>query len=232
MGWINWEIVLRLTLTFFTLLILARFMGRKEISQMTFFNFISAVAIGSIAASQAISTDISIANGMLALVAWSLFTILMGYVDIKSKLARKVLDGEPVIVIKNGKIMEKAMRKTRLDLDALKAMLRLKNVFSISDVEYAIFETNGSLSVMKKEQQLPVTKNDLGLQTPSQSLAIATEVVSDGSINYTNLSRLHVNEDWLKQELKKQGIMSVQDVFYAEVKQDGSLYINKREDIH
>lgn len=156
------ELLIRITAGFIVLFILARVMGRK-ISQMTFFNFVSAIAIGSITANMVLNSNISIRNGFIALISWALFTIFIGYIDIFSKKSRKLTTGEPIIVIKEGKIMEHSLRKTRLDVDRLRSLLRQKNIFAISDVHYAIFETNGKLSVMPKEGQQPVTKADLSI---------------------------------------------------------------------
>ncbi len=127
------ELVLRLVIAFITLIVLTRLMGRKEISQMTFFNFVSAISIGTLGASLAIDSSISITNGLIALVAWSVFTIFVGLLDIKSQKFRVVIEGEPRILVKKGQIMEDELRKVRLDIDALYALLRKKNVFSVSD---------------------------------------------------------------------------------------------------
>src|SRR4051794_34405375 len=123
------ELVLRLAIAFITLLTLTRLIGRKEISQMTFFNFVSAISIGTLGASLAIDPSISITNGLIALVAWSAFTIFMGILDIKSQKFRVAVEGEPRILVKKGKIMEDELRKVRLDIDTLNALLRKKNVF-------------------------------------------------------------------------------------------------------
>ncbi|MDQ0231642.1 uncharacterized membrane protein YcaP (DUF421 family) [Metabacillus malikii] len=138
------ELMLRVAIGFFVLFTLARIMGRKEISQMTFFNFVSAIAIGSITANLVVSRNLSIRNGVLALVGWAAFTLIMDVIDIKSKRARIITTGDPIIVIKEGKIVERALKKSRLDLDALNTMLRQKNIFAVADVDYAIFETNGN----------------------------------------------------------------------------------------
>nr|WP_318036155.1 DUF421 domain-containing protein [Halobacillus amylolyticus] len=178
-----WELLLRVALSFLVLFSLARIMGRKEISQMTFFNFVSAIAIGTIAGSLAVSQDLSIRNGVIALVGWAFFTIVIGFIDIKSKQARKVTSGDPLIVIKDGQIMVNSLRKSRLDMDTLNTMLRQHNTFKIEDVDYAIFETNGKLSVVKKDTKQPLTKGDMNiLNTRSRIYPIATEVISDGSI--------------------------------------------------
>src|SRR5699024_3914669 len=157
------ELLLRLVLAFLVLFTMARIMGRKEISQMTFFNFVSAIAIGSLSANFALSQDVSIRNGVIAIIAWTIFTLLMGFMDIKSNNIRKVTTGQPLIVVKNGRIMENSLRKARLDIDSLRALLRQKNVFAISDVDYAIFETSGKLSVLKKELKQSVTKLDMNV---------------------------------------------------------------------
>src|SRR5699024_10468629 len=152
------ELLLRLALAFVTLLVLTRIIGRKELSQMTFFNFISGISIVTIGAALAIVSNLSVVNGIIALVGWSIFTIALGLLDIQSKKARFLIEGEPRILIKKGKIMADELKKVRLDIDALHSLLREKNIFGMADVEYAVFETDGNLSVLKKEAQQPVTK--------------------------------------------------------------------------
>jgi uncharacterized membrane protein YcaP (DUF421 family) len=203
-------------------------MGRKEISQMTFFNFVSAIAIGEIAASLVVDDQLSIRNGLIALAGWSFYTLLMSYIDIKSVNARKLLIGEPVILVKEGKIMEQALRKCRLDLDSLRAILRQKNVFSMADIEYAIFETDGKLSVMKKESGQPLTKGDMNIIIKKKEFPLPTGVVLDGNINTENLAKLDLNTDWLHQELLTAGVNSLSDVFYAEIQPDGTLFIDSK----
>ncbi len=225
------ELLLRISLSFITLLFLTRIMGRKELTQMTFFNFVSAIAIGSLTAALAVDSSLSMRNGVLALIGWSIFTIILGMMDLKSKEARKLLEGEPRILIKKGKIMEDELRKVRLDEEALRALLRQKNIFSFSDVDFAIFETNGKLSVLKKETQQPITKKDLNM-TPKMSSTspLATEIIGDGQVIHSNLDKLHLTSKWLDQQLHNAGIQSIEEVFYAEVQKDGSLYIDKRDD--
>jgi uncharacterized membrane protein YcaP (DUF421 family) len=226
------ELTFRIALSFFVLFVLTRIMGRKEISQMTFFNFVSAIAIGSIAANLVVSQNVSIRNGLLALGGWAAFTLVMGFIDIKSKKVRKVLMGDPLIVIKEGKIVESAMSKSRLDLDALNAMLREKNVFAIADVEYAIFETNGKLSVMKKEPKQTVTKSDMNIfSTNKNTYPFPTEVISDGKILSNNLSKLNLDTKWLEDQLEQAGINSASEVFYAEVQQNGKLFIDSKDNL-
>ncbi|MGM0851022.1 MAG: YetF domain-containing protein [Bacillota bacterium] len=226
------DLLLRLVLAFGTLLALTRIMGRKEISQMTFFNFVSGIAIGTIGASLAIDPSLSVRNGLIALIGWTLITILLGYIDINSKKVRELIEGQPRILIKKGQIMEDELRKVRLDIDALNALLRQKNVFAVSDVDYAIFETDGNLSVMKKEPSQPLSKSDFGIQNPAlNTYPISTEVINDGRIIMSNLEKLNLNTEWLEQQIRLSGINSISDVFYAEVQKDGKLYIDGKNDM-
>lgn len=223
------ELLLRITLGFFVLFTLTRIMGSKEISQMTFFNFVSAIAIGSISASLVIFSDVSIRNGLIALVGWAIFTLLSGYADIKSHRLRKITTGDPQIVIREGKIMEDTLRKTRLDLEELRAMLREKNVFSIKDVDYAIFETDGKLSVLKNDLVQPLTKKSNENVTQAKIFPIPTALILDGKIHHSNLTKLNLGESWLNQQLLQAGIDSAAKVFYAEVQQDGTLHIDQKK---
>ncbi|MFD2046347.1 YetF domain-containing protein [Ornithinibacillus salinisoli] len=223
------ELLIRIATGFLVLFILTRILGRKEISQMTFFNFVSAIAIGSIAANLVVSSNLSIRNGILALIGWTIFTLLMDFIDIKSKKGRMVVTGSPVIVIKEGKLVDKALRTSRLDLDSLNAMLRQQKIFSIADVDYAIFETNGKLSVQRKENKNTVTKLDLNIPSKSKIYPIPTEVISDGIILTNNLDKLNLDINWVKQQLKQFGVNSISDVLFAQIQTDGTLFIDKKE---
>lgn len=223
------ETILRVTISFLVLFLLARLMGRKEIGQMTFFNWASAIGIGSIAGNLAVNESTLIKDGVISLIVWTLFTILMDMLDLKSKQWRTVTTGEPLIVIKAGRIMERALKISRVDLDELQALLRQKDIFSLNDVDYAILETNGDLSVLKKESQQPVTKNDLNIMSPKKDLIpLPTEVIADGKVNSKNLSKLKLDNNWLDRELQKAKIHSAEDVFFAQVQQDGTLYIDRK----
>ncbi|MEI2358917.1 YetF domain-containing protein [Mesobacillus zeae] len=224
------ELVLRIAISFATLLVLTRIMGGKEISQMTFFNFVSGISIGAIGASVAIDASLSIRNGLIALGLWSAFTIFLGFLNIKSKQARIAITGQPIILIRKGQIMDEALRKAQLDVESLISLLRKKNVFAVSDVDYAMFETDGSLSVMKKESKPPVVKSDMNQQA-NNVFPISMAVITDGKIDIKNLRKLNLDKKWLDQQLKSAGINSVADVFYAQVQKDGTLYIDNKNDV-
>lgn len=222
------EVIIRVIYSFFVLLILTRLMGKKEISQLNVFTFITAITIGNIAASITTDRDLKILNGILGLIGWALLTILMSYFSVKSKVARKLIVGEPLILIRDGKIMENTLNKVHLDTTTLEGMLRSKDIFSLKEVEFAIFEIDGSLSVMKKQDSQKGKKGKMWKKT--MLFPTSTCVISDGEINEDALSNLNLDRKWLKEQLKKAGFNSPEPIFYAELQPDGSLYFDYRDD--
>lgn len=225
------EIILRAIGTYFVLYILTRLMGRKQVSQLTFFNYVAGITIGSIAAQVSISSSITFKQGIVSLIVWASLTLIFAFINMKSKAARFLLDGQPEIVIKDGKIMEKALRRLVLDIDELTLLLRNQKIFSLEDVDYAILETNGKLSVLKKSDYQNVIRQDLNIQkAKNDAFPLPTEIIVDGRIMKKNLQKLNLNEEWVNLQLDQAGIRSVADVFYAQVQKNGSLYIDKRND--
>lgn len=222
------EILLRTTFSFIVLLLMARLMGRKQLSQLTFFNYITGITLGSIAAEIASKTHTVFLNGLTSIIWWSLLTILISYIGMKSARARVLLDGEPVVVIKEGKILENELRKLHLNMDDLSMLLREKDVFSTQEVEFAVFEPHGELSIMLKEEKQPVTRQDQKLFTVKPKF-IPMEVVVDGKVVQKNLQEAGLSLDWLRNQLTASNI-DLSDVFYIELQKDGSLYIDLRND--
>jgi len=223
-----WEMILRATLSFFALLILARILGKKQLGQLTFFHYTTGITFGSIASEIAAQAETPFTDGLIALIWWSVLTYLMTIITIKSKKARVLIDDKPTIVIQNGLILESALKKNRLHMDELTMMLREQAVFSVQDVQYALLETTGKLSVLPKPAEQPATKQDVKADVTPPSY-IPTEVVSDGQLIYENLVELELTEDWLMKKLKKQNVQSVEDIYFAQVQANGSLYISLKD---
>jgi uncharacterized membrane protein YcaP (DUF421 family) len=215
-------------ITFIVLLIIAKIMGKKQLSHLTFFNYITGITIGSIAAN-GVNIDSNTAyDDYIGLVIWFGLTIIICIISLKSSRMREIFAGEPAIVIKKGKIQKKKLKSLRLSLNDLTMLLREKDVFCISDIDYAILETNGEISILKKEEYNLVTKKDMNIKTTTKPF-INTSVIIDGNLIKNNLKELNIKESWLKQELKKQNIKDYKDVLYAEIKDDGTLYVDKGE---
>ncbi|MET0786810.1 MAG: DUF421 domain-containing protein [Paenisporosarcina sp.] len=223
------EMLLRTTVTFSVLLGLARLLGKEQLSQLTFFNYITGITIGSIAGEIVSHEDTHYINAITSLIWWSLLTILVSFISIKSNRAKELLDDKPLIVIKEGKILEKALKKSRLPLSDLNMLLRIQGIFSVKDVHFAVLETNGELSVFKKVSQQPATKQDVKAPTETPKFMPCT-IISDGKVVTKNLQGVGHTEEWLHKQLVKHGVNSVEQVFYAEIESDGSLYIDFGED--
>ncbi|WP_107951689.1 DUF421 domain-containing protein [Lysinibacillus parviboronicapiens] len=223
-----WEMILRVIFSFFVLLILTRILGKKQLSQLTFFHYITGITLGSIAAQIASQAQTNFLDAFIALVWWGVLTYIMTIVTIKSTKTRVLIDGKPTIVVQNGLILESALKKNRLHMDELTMMLREQAIFSVQDVQYALLEPNGKLSVLQKTSEQVATKQDVKASV-SPPTYLPTEVVSDGQLIYENLVELELTEDWLIKMLKKQNIQSVEDVYFAQVQTNGSLYISLKD---
>src|SRR5690554_5022433 len=155
---------------YLTALVLTRLAGRKLVSQMTFFDFVVGVIMGSAAVNAAVQQQNTSLSGFVILTVIFLLTMIVDFVHLKSIRIRKTIASEPVAVVENGRIADKNMRKIRLSIEELMMKLREKNVFNVADVEFAIMEVDGKLSVQKKSQKQPMTPSDIGISTPYRGL--------------------------------------------------------------
>lgn len=217
-------ILLRSIITFVGLLALTLLMGRKQLSQITFFDYIVGITIGSIAASIAVDRSISVIDGIIATLVWCAMPILLGYIAVKSITFRRLIDGEPKVVIQNGTIINKNMLKEKYNTGDLLMQLRERGVFDITEVEYAILEPNGELSVLKKSQYNSLTPKDLSIQTDYKGLM--TELVIDGRIISQHLQIVGKDIQWLLDQLKSRNIKNIKDIVFAGLQTDGQLYIS------
>lgn len=221
-------VLVRSIIAFFSLLIFAKILGKQQISQLTFFDYALGITIGSIAAT--LTTDLSSRAWphFVGLFAWALLGYLMEYITEKWRYVAKYIEGEPTIVIMNGKIMEDVLRKMRYTAADIMALLRNKDVFDLSQVDFAIIEPNGQLSVLKKPDYEPLTPKDMNIvKAPS---GISTELIYDGVLINENLRQLNKTEKWLTDQLKMNEVKDISEVFLATLTPSGSLYIDKYED--
>lgn len=219
------DIILRSTFSFFSILILARIIGKKQLGHLTFFHYITGITIGSIAAEISVQKKTIFWDGILSLVIWTFLTMLVSFVSLKSSKIRELVDDRPTIIIQNGTIIQSGLKKARLHTDEVAMLLREQGIFSFDEVLYAVFETNGELSVLKKPAKSPSTKEDVKADI-SIPPYMPTIVVTNGKINNQNLEQLDLTEEWLMNKLKKKKIKKVDDVYFAQVLENGSLYVS------
>lgn len=220
------SIALKSIVAAFVLFVLARIMGKKQISQLTFFDYVVGISIGSIAGSLSVERRISYIDGITSMLIWALVPLVFSYLSAKSMRARKLLDGTPTILIQNGKIVEKNLKKVKLTINDLLEELRVKDAFNIADVEFALLETNGKVSVLKKSPNQPTANS--GSKASAKAQGLYANVIIDGKIMKENLSLLDKNESWLLSELKKSNILTPESVLLACCDTSGVLHIDRK----
>lgn len=221
-------VLVRSIIGFFSLLIFTKILGKQQISQLTFFDYALGITIGSIAGT--LTTDLSSRAWphFVGLLSWAFLGYLMEYITEKWRYAAKYIEGEPTIIIMNGKIMEDALRKMKYTAADIMGLLRNKDVFDLSQVDFAIIEPNGQLSVLKKPEYEPLTPKDMNIvKAPA---GISTELIYDGMLINQNLKQLNKTEEWVMAQLKMYQVKDVSEVFLATLTPSDSLYIDKYDD--
>jgi len=221
-------VVVRGAIAFFTLLIFARLLGKQQMANLTFFDYINGITIGSIAGSLATDLSTKAFAHWMGLTTFVALTLLFQFLTLKSRYLAKVIDGEPVMVIANGKILEKNLAASRIKKDDLLMMLRRKNIFDITQVAFAIYEPDGSLSVLPRAEHQPVTPRDLNLTVKPAGLM--TELIIDGKLLEQNLRQRKKDKQWLQWQLMAHGVSDIKEVSFAAILPDGQLYVDKYTD--
>ena len=197
---------------YFLLLVVMRLMGKREIGNLSPIDLVVTIMIAD-AAIIAVEEQKPLLIGMIPVLTLVLAEIILSYLSLKSIWLRNLINGRPTIIIEQGEINQRQMRLLRYNINDLLSQLREKDIHDISEVEYAILEPTGRLSIVPKAQFRPVTPNDLSLQVPNDGIVIV--LISDGKIVSANLKRAGKNEAWLMEELRQRNIRRVQDVFLA-----------------
>jgi uncharacterized membrane protein YcaP (DUF421 family) len=221
-------VLIRGIVGFILLLILARIMGKKHITDMTYYEYIVGIAIGGIAAELTFGTEVRMSNFILGLLIWSIIPIIISKFEMKSIRFRALIEGHPTVLIKNGKILEKNLKKENLTIDELMIHLRQKDAFKISEVESAIMEKSGLISVMKKSDLQPLTPKDMGMTVEKEYQPRI--VILDGNVLDKSLNEYGYTKEWLLGEIMKQGADDFHDVFLAQIDSMGNVYVDLYND--
>ncbi|CAM4024029.1 DUF421 domain-containing protein [Mesobacillus thioparans] len=210
-----------------TLYAITKIGGKKQLSELSFFEYISGITIGSIAGEVIMGLDGNFFHGVLAIMIFGAFTYLHDFMGIKSKKFRDVLEGKATVLIKDGKVLEENLKKEKYTIDELNSLLRQKNVFKTADVEFAILEPKGDLSVLLKKELQPLTAKDLNLQVAPEKEPYT--VIMDGNILNDSLTSAGKNRGWLDMELANLGV-TLDNVFMGQVDSFGKLTIDTYDD--
>ncbi len=198
--------------SFGVLFVVAKFIGHKQIAQLDFFDYITGITIGSIAAEMATELE-EPWKPLTAMVIYGGVTLLLSIISNKLPRSRKYLNGTPTILMDNGKLYYENLKKAKLDLSEFMVMCRQQGYFDLTSIQTAVFEYNGKLTILPVSSQRPATPNDMNL-SPEQEL-LFTELIMDGRILEENLKRMGLDLTWLDKQLKQHHVRSPQDVLLA-----------------
>lgn len=204
------HISIKLSIGFIALFVSAKIIGGREIKQLTAYDFISAIVLSELVGNGLYSDEVQIIHILFTITLWTAFIVLLDKIALKSRSSRKLLDGTPQYVIQDGVVNKQVLSRCKMDLDEMLSLLRQKDIFAVSQVKFAIIESNGNVSVFKADM------NASELSFP---------VIMDGEVQLDSLHQHGKEKMWLDRELKKQGFNGVENVFYAELLQNGDLFV-------
>ena len=204
------KIVLSSLLSYAALFLCAKVIGRKQIAQLNFLDYITGITIGSIAAE--LATDLENTwKPLAAMGVYALLTWLLSLIGKRAARSRKFLDGTPTIIMQNGKLYRSNMKKAKLDLSEFMVMCREQGYFSLADIHTAVFEYNSKLTILPVSKKRLATPEDMKLSPQQETLS--TEVIMDGRILEENLRRMGLNAAWLDKQLRTQGVHDAKAAF-------------------
>lgn len=213
----------RTIILFLIVITVMRIMGKRQIGELQPFELVIAIMISELAAVPMQETGIPLLSGIIPILTLLIIQLTFSYLSMKSETARQVLCGTPSVVIQNGKIVEEELYRLRYNINDLLEQLREKDYPNISDVEYAILETSGKLSVIPKSSKRPLTPADLQMAPGGEGLPVT--LIADGVVKEENLAAAGVDRRWLEQQLKARGISSPKKVLFATLNPDGQLFL-------
>lgn len=207
------EVVYRTFLSALTLFLLAKAMGRKQIGELNTFDYIIGITIGSIASEMTVNSDVSLISCIVAMAVLSLIGILISYGTTKSIFLRRFFTGCPIILIENGKIIEKGLNKARFDINDLLQECRINGYFDISEIAYAVMEANGRISFLLKSKYTPVTLSDMKIKASKKGLCV--NLIIDGNIMMEHLKNINKDSAWLLTRLENMGYSDYSNILLA-----------------
>ncbi|MCF2941638.1 DUF421 domain-containing protein [Paenibacillus alkaliterrae] len=223
--WIH--VALRTLLAIFILFMMTKLMGKRQVSQLSFFEYITGITVGSIAAYISLDIEENWYLGIVSLSVWAAVSLGFEFLQLKSKKAREIIDSKATVLIKDGKILEDNLKKERLSTDELMEQLRKKNVFQAANVQFAVMEPSGDINVLLTKENQPLTPKHLGIKVgPEQEPQV---VVMDGEIMDEPLAKMGLNREWLDTELETIGV-AIENVFLGQVDAYGQLYVDLFDD--
>lgn len=225
------DVTIRSLLSIITLFFVTKLIGKKQVSELSLFDYVIGITIGNFAAEMTINLDSQEANGILAVIIFGLIAYLVSKLSLKSIKLRRFFIGVPTMIIQNGKLLYEPMKKLKLDINDLLEQCRMSGYFDIGQIEYAILEAGGDLSILPKADYRPVNVKDMNLKVKQEGLC--ANVIIDGKIMKNNLKNMHKTEEWLISNLKLKGCNDLSRVLLVTLDNNEKITIyEKNRDIN
>lgn len=226
----NWmelfDVTLRAILSLITLFLITKMLGKKQVSQLSLFDYVIGISIGNFAAEMTINLESDYLHGILAVVIFGIVAYLVSILTMKSIHLRRYFMGTPTLLIQDGKLLEQNMKKVKYDVNDLLEQCRTNGYFDLGEIKYALMEANGTLSILPFETERPLKVKDMKIKPKKEGLC--ANVIIDGKVMPNNLKNCNKDETWLKKELKIKGYTDLQQILLATVDVNEKLQVYER----
>lgn len=209
------NICFRTILVLIILFFITKMMGKKQISELNFFDYIVGITIGSIAADISLDIEKNMIAGIAALFIYGFISYIISFVSIKSILARRFFIGVPTVLVEKGKIIESGLKKSKIDVNDLLMVARENGYFNLDEIDYALMEVNGNISFLPKEKEKPVTKKDIKIKCSNEGLTV--NAIIDSKYMANNMKVINKDKEWLDHELKVNGYDNYDNILLATI---------------
>ena len=209
------SVTIRAISSLITLFLVTKLLGKKQVSQLSLFDYVIGISIGNFAAEMTINLESNEINGIWAVILFGIFAYVISVLTMKSIRLRRFFMGTPTVIIQEGKILEGNLKKVKFDINDMLEEIREQGYFDISQIEYAIMEADGKFSILPKSEYRPLTTKDMNLKTSKEGLC--ANVIIDGKIMKNNLDLCNKNEEWLLKQLKVKGYSDLENILLATV---------------
>ena len=207
------SIIPRSIFSLLTLFLVTKLIGKKQVSEFSLFDYVIGISIGNFTAEMTMNLEGQYLNGVVAMLVFGIIAYLVSIITMKSIFLRRIIIGVPTILIQKGKLIEKSLKNSKIDVNDLLEQCRNNGYFDISEIEYAIMEANGKISFMPYAEYKPLTPKDMNIKIPYKGLC--ANIIIDGKIMDNNLYNIGKTKKWINQELKIKGYSNIENILLA-----------------
>ena len=215
----------RALISLFTLFIVTKILGKKQVSELSLFDYVIGISIGNFAAEMTINVDSNEFNGIWAVILFGIVAYIISFISMKSVKLRRIMRGTPTIIIQDGNILKNNMKKVHLEVNELLEECRIKGYFDISQIAFAVMEVNGEMSFLPKSDYRPIVCKDMDIS--NEKTELLGIIIIDGKVLHSNLHLMNKDEEWLNRKLVNEGIQDIKDILLCTLDKDEKVIIYK-----